>query len=239
MIREAIDKILELAHPNFTTLYDRDFSDRQLHLIKMPSENLAKPVVFRSLKGFCEFVNDNHEILDDEFVMVAGPHEVLFLDKLDDLNQRQNWAQAVWRSEPFKFGQYMLLEEFIVSLDTMFVPSAKIEDLKNLLGHIANENIKTHTDDGFSQSIQVKTGITTKAEVKIENPIRLRPYRTFLEVEQPEVPCLLRMRNRESSIQVALWAADGGQWELEAMDKIGNYLRSVLGTAEGSIKVLA
>lgn len=238
MIKEAIDRILELSIPSLHILNGREYCDRNLSPIKSPSEHLAKAVIFRSLKGFCEFVIENfdYEDGDEDFVQVAGPYEVLFLDKLDDLQQRQTWAKAVYESKHFQFGAWMALDEFIVSLDTMFVPSPKIENLKDLLGHIANENIKTHTDDGFSQSIQIKTGITTKAEVKIENPIMLRPYRTFREIDQPEVPCLLRLKAKEGNVSCALWSADGGMWELEAIKAIGEYLRKDL---PETIKVLA
>jgi hypothetical protein len=235
MIKEAIDRILELSIPSLHILNGREYSDRRLSPIKKPDEMLAEAVIFRSLKGFCQYIPENLDS-GSEFVQVAGPHEVLFLGKLDGLNQRQTWAKAEYNSKAFAFGAWMALDEFIVSLDTMFVSSPKIEDLKNLLGHIANENIKTHTDDGFSQSIQVKTGITTKAEVKIENPIMLRTYRTFREIEQPEVPCLLRLKAKDGNVSCALWSADGGMWELEAIKAIGEYLRKEL---PETIKVLA
>ena len=41
---------------------------------------------------------------------------------------------------------------------------------------------KTNKDDGFTQTLEIKTGITTKEKVEVKNHVLLQPYRTFREV---------------------------------------------------------
>lgn len=51
-------------------------------------------------------------------------------------------------------------------------------------------------------------------------PAKLRPYRTFLAVEQPASLFILRMREGG---QCALFEADGGLWRETARQNIRNY----------------
>jgi len=55
--------------------------------------------------------------------------------------------------------------------------------------------------------------------------VKLKPYRTFNEVEQPESEFLLRLSD---GAQVALYEADGGAWKLTARRNIADYLRKQL-----------
>lgn len=47
------------------------------------------------------------------------------------------------------------------------------------------ENGAEIEDNGVSQVATVKTGVASLAKGKAPNPVTLRPYRTFSEVEQP------------------------------------------------------
>lgn len=128
--------------------------------------------------------------------------------------------------ESSMLGQWHDLELFIIQLQGMFVAhDPKAGAIIDMLGHLANEYIKENRDDGFSQSIQVRTGITTKSEVTIENPICLTPYRTFREVKQPSSDFIFRLRNTNNNLQCALFEGDGGAWELEAVKNIAAYLQ--------------
>jgi len=58
----------------------------------------------------------------------------------------------------------------------------------------------------------------------------LRPYRTFLEIEQPASAFVFRLRRgREGELPTcALFEADGGRWKLEAIERIRDYLKEQL-----------
>ena len=55
--------------------------------------------------------------------------------------------------------------------------------------------------------------------------VRLRPFRTFLEVEQPESEFLLLV---DADKGIGLFEADGGVWKLEAKRNIADYFASHL-----------
>lgn len=87
----------------------------------------------------------------------------------------------------------------------------------------------TFTDDGISQQVVMKTGVTKKENAIIPNPVRLIPYRTFLEVEQPESEFVFRItEGRGGAPAFKLVSADGGRWEAVAVDNVKSYLMDAL-----------
>ena len=87
------------------------------------------------------------------------------------------------------------------------------------------------SDDGVTQNVEAKTGAVLKTKATIPNPVRLAPFRTFTEVEQPESAFVLRINQ---NMQVALFEADGGAWRQEAMKDIQAYLIEALSDEDGN-----
>jgi len=82
------------------------------------------------------------------------------------------------------------------------------------------------TSPGVSQSVTARAGLARVAEVPVTNPVTLRPYRTFAEVEQPASPFILRLKRKDGEMpQCALFEADGGKWKIEAIQNIARALR--------------
>ena len=90
----------------------------------------------------------------------------------------------------------------------------------------------TYGDDGVTQKATVKKGINGKEDAVVPNPVNLRPYRTFTEVEQPESEFVFRMKQSDHDVCCALFEADGGAWKREAMKKVKEYLEFELNGAE-------
>ena len=95
---------------------------------------------------------------------------------------------------------------------------------------------RTSADDGISQAVTAKTGVALVAEVKVPNPVTLRPYRTFLEVDQPAISCVFRLRQGP---MLSLHEADGGLWRLEAIQSIKTYLEKAMEGLGQDIPVIA
>lgn len=56
------------------------------------------------------------------------------------------------------------------------------------------------------------------------NPIPLRPYRTFSEVEQPQSPFVFRVKpDGQGEVRMALFEADGKAWEHTSICSIRDY----------------
>lgn len=78
----------------------------------------------------------------------------------------------------------------------------------------------------------IKTGIANIEDVVLPNPVTLRPYRTFNEVEQPASSFVFRAKDGP---MFALFEADNGAWRGQAMQNIKAYLER----AVPDLKVIA
>jgi hypothetical protein len=118
------------------------------------------------------------------------------------------------------------------------VPTEWSTRILALAGNLKAGREVTTQDDGVSQTATVKAGVTLVDTAKVPNPVPLKPYRTFIEVNQPESSFVLRLKQgyRENELpSIALFEADGGAWRLEAIQSIAQYLR----TALPELKILA
>lgn len=93
-------------------------------------------------------------------------------------------------------------------------------------------------DNGVSQVATVKEGAATLTKAEVPSPANLRPYRTFLEVEQPDSPFVFRINKYG---HCALFEADGGIWKHVAMERIHEYLTQSLNeyVEKGSVTIIA
>lgn len=101
--------------------------------------------------------------------------------------------------------------------------------------HLKIEKGAEVQDNGISQMATVRDGVASLAKAKTPNPVTLRPYRTFNEVEQPASQFIFRINKLAN---LALFEADGGKWKLEAVESIANYLKNELASNK-KITILA
>ncbi|WP_420841227.1 hypothetical protein [Evansella clarkii] len=139
--------------------------------------------------------------------------------------KRNKWVKAeAWIPE-FRFDRFYDAETFNIKLQSTFVKNEDRDIMLKVVGNIKEENVASVGDDGTSQSVVAKTGVASVGNVKVPNPVLLAPYRTFVEVEQPESEFVFRM---QSGPTCALFEADGGAWKIKAMQRIKEYLEEEL-----------
>jgi hypothetical protein len=119
------------------------------------------------------------------------------------------------------FGAWMALEEWIILLQTAFVPSEGRGLALKVLGNVTDENVRQTSDDGVTQVVTGRVGIVSKQDITVPNPIQLKPFRTFPEVDQPEGMFVLRMKTGGLA---TLIVCDGNAWKLEAVKRLREWL---------------
>lgn len=129
-------------------------------------------------------------------------------------------------------NQFVDQESFCIGLQSMFEHTADLDLLKKFAGTVEAGTVAEYGDNGVSQKATIRQGIASKAEAIVPNPVRLKPYRSFLEVEQVESSFVFRMKEH-GGICCALYEADGGAWKLDAMQKIKEYLKQQLDGVDG------
>lgn len=122
-------------------------------------------------------------------------------------------------------GGFREQQQAIIELRSKFIPNDGTEYLLDLLSRIDKESNVVSSDNGISQTVEARQGVSLKSIVSVKPRVPLRPYRTFQEVEQPESEFLLRLNNEG---EVGLFEADGGMWKLRARETIKAFLEDKL-----------
>lgn len=120
------------------------------------------------------------------------------------------------------------MESFIINIQQISFKNENTDSLLSFIGSVKDDTSVTQEDDGITQRVTAKSGISLSKTVKVPNPVRLMPYRTFTEVAQPESAFVFRMRKDGSSISAALFEADGNAWKNEAILNIKEFFKSSL-----------
>jgi hypothetical protein len=233
MIKDALqhleDRFREANRPQTVEIDDRRYfraKDGSLAVVKRPEEHRPDVLNFSTLTALVAFMEGEAKGFNDLALLVREHSKVLVLGPLDpkNFNIRFIYAMAEGPDCGFPFGRYLDLESFIIGIQAQFIRTERVDAILGLLASVVDENVKENADDGFSQSIRIRTGITLKAEVKVENPISLAPYRTFREVQQPESNFIIRFRKSGDGLCVGLFEADGGAWKNEAAARVRQFL---------------
>lgn len=231
MIKAAIEKILSLAEPHTVCAGGYKYSDKPLTLIDPP--HISK-LTFRTLKGFADVIRNEKDNFTELTVAVGENYTYTFTDFVEADRERDFPYRAEADIPQFEFGRYMPYENMMIALKSKFVPTDELNELVKLLGTITEENRTAISDDGFTQSVNVKQGIALIGNKAVNPIVKLKPFRTFVEVEQPESEFLIRLRQGG---EVALFEADGGAWKLEARHNIAECLRKLLSDVENILIV--
>jgi hypothetical protein len=244
VLREAIDRILELAAPKTIEVGAHVYSAGRggtLYVVPAPQPN---PLTFSSLTAVRDYLLSGFdEGVKFRFALhVASPAQVNIVNEIDiDDMSRGVMAVATPDLVSFPFGQFQSHEQFTIGLQTGFVADANRAALLQRTGNLTADEIRTSLDDGVTQTVTAKAGVALTDRIELPSPVTLRPYRTFHEVEQPASPFILRARkNRDGSgVELALFEADGGAWRNVARDSVATWLRGAIGENARVVGVFA
>lgn len=228
MIKEALQYIVGLSEANIKEICGQKYSDKELRRISYNPK--AESIRMGTLTSFVEYLKSEADpMMNKMFVHIVSPMEVRLISRLDNERIRETLVKVVCDTPDFTYGHYIGHEEFLIALQAKFLPNQDRELLLKFAGTVENGTVAQYGDDGVTQKATVKTGIASKGDAIVPNPVKLRPYRTFIEVKQPESEFIFRMKEDErGGVQCAVFEADGGAWRNEAMDNIKEYLRHEL-----------
>ena len=225
MLKSLFEYVVGLSKANMVTIDGTVFTDKPLHLPEMPTietlrtDNLSSIVNF--IKNAWDAGMNNDDDIVQKIIHVEDAGKVnLYSSVCNECMDRQKFMKAEWAGNKFPFGQFMDAEKFNILLQTCFMETDDLKVIQQVVGNLRDEAVQNYGDDGVSQSVTIRTGIATVGQVRVRSPAKLRPYRTFLEVEQPASLFILRMREGG---QCALFEADGGLWRETARQNIRNY----------------
>lgn len=199
----------------------------------IPDDEIVPPALtFFTLDGLIDYIKENVEGL-----IPTEPEHRLILQVVDHTSvrlmshpsehhkQRTIIAKCDAHVPDITFGRYMDTELFNTQLLSKFIDTPARAELFRVIKSMTKEQGCTTTDDGISQVITTKQGVSLAQNVVFQNPVPLKPMRTFTEVDQPESNFTLRV---DEDANCALYEADGGAWKNEAVINIHDYLKNNL-----------
>lgn len=231
-IKEAIKYIAELAvkaeEPEVIEINGKTYCTKSLS--RYDKEPTAEPIRATTLTSLVDYIKESREELRERMIIqVISPTEVQLYSGLLPERNRELLFEVNALLPRFDYGSEYEQEAFLVSMQSCFMPSDEREVVTFTASNIVNTQQATYSDDGVTQQAVVKTGITTKENANVPNPVKLIPYRTFLEVEQPASEFVFRIsEGRGGAPTFKLVAADGGLWKSQAVENVKNYLVEAL-----------
>lgn len=227
MLKEFVDRILELGKTELMHTGEMTYSPRPLVLVTPPKS--ASTINLVTLTGLVDAVNAKLDAINTEewIVIIHSYAGVALVEKATDAYGRRETLLTVdlTDGEAFPFNKFLPREEFVIGLQSRFVQDQTTEDLLRLTSSM--EAVAIAEDDGVSQQTTVKQGVALKERVVVKGRRSLRPYRTFREVEQPASEFVFRIRSQGVEMpQCALFEADGRKWSLDAVLAIKAWMES-------------
>lgn len=229
MIKEALEYIVKLGSVAVSEVNGRQYATQ--HLVPIPKEFNAIPLSIHTLTAIIDYITsgadesaEDEESINRRFVLhVADFDRVNLYRELNSDKARECLLEARLEAPMFPFDRWMDVETFIINMQTHFVQDENRDMLIRLIGTVTAEQGVTLADDGMTQKVTARSGISLVQEVKVPNPVELAPFRTFTEVEQPTSPFVFRVRRDGDAIMAALFAADADAWKNEAICRIRDY----------------
>lgn len=229
MIKEALQYIVGLGKAEEHVINGACYSDKPLHRIDTYYPK-ADAIEMHTLTSLVDYIKSEVDEMPPRMIVeVKSPTEVELYSQLDPNRDRESLVVASARVPGFEFDRFVEHEKFCINLQSKFIPSDDRELILKFAGTVEAGSVSEYGDDGVTQKATIKTGLASKGDAIVPNPVFLRPYRTFLEVEQPESAFVFRMKQDSyGSVMCAIFEADGGAWKMDATQAIKEYLQREL-----------
>ena len=225
MLKEFAQYLMSLKDNKTYDIHGDTYSDRELVRVAPHIDRPAR-ISVSSLDSIVQLVCHELDMFTNlpVFIRAEDARAVSVFTTYDDVMARDNLYRAECDVPGFRDG-FREYEAAIIELRSRFVPGPGVDYLLDLLSRISKDTGVTTSDNGVSQTVEARQGVSLKTMVAVKPRVALRPYRTFLEVEQPESEFLLRL---DDNGNVGLFEADGGMWRQTAKASILAYFEARL-----------
>lgn len=241
MLKEFIEHIQKTTQPQILTVGRSTFA-----VTADGDANEMLPTLFHpdtlslnSLDALVKLVKTEASEMDTPLYITIPDHMTVRCfgqPSADERYFRQVYYEAHATDVPGRGEKNTLgFEEAQIALRTRFQETQDTLYAMKLLSDITCGAKITYNDNGVATSVVTRKGIDLQANESIRPIVKLRPYRTFQEVEQPESIFLIRISERG----ISFIEADGGMWKLSARETIKKFLEERLQqeVSEGSVVI--
>lgn len=225
MLRAFVEKITELVTPKTYEIEDCVYASGEVDLIHT-KKHRPTCITVTGLDSICKLVrNEADHVGRQIFVRVNDHRLVSVFTTLDSDEERFHLYKCEADTPNITMDRFMPYEKAIIEIRSLYIPNVDTQYMLQLLSSVSSESKVTSSDNGVTQKVEAKAGIALNTMVEVKPRVSLKPFRTFIEVEQPESEFLLRISDKG---EIGLFLADGGVWKLEATRNVAVYFEREL-----------
>ena len=237
MIEKALKYLVGLGEANVRDIELPDgtiqtYSDKPLTRLQKHIPMCIKAISMTTLSSLVDYIKSKVDDLSMMMIVhVVSPDHVVLYSPLNEEREREYIAEVNADVPAFSFNQFIPHDKFIINVQTKFIDDVVTDKalLLKFAGTVEGGSVAEYGDDGITQKATIKTGIASKTDAVVPNPVILRAFRTFPEVEQPISQFVFRMQeNKYEGVECAIYEADGGAWKNQATQAIQAYLKKEL-----------
>lgn len=229
-LKEAIEFLTNLSReadkPQVLEICGKTYANR--NLTRYDKKPKAAYITAKTLSSMVDYIEHcNNEFTGKMIIQIIDEAEVCLMSELDEEREREILFISRAETSEFRFDQWYDQERFMIELQANFQENEDREILLKMEGNVERKNDMAFSDDGKTQVATMQVGVASKADVIVPNPVTLIPFRTFLEIEQPESKFVFRIGN-DNIPKFKLIEAEGGIWKTKAVESIKEYFSDML-----------
>lgn len=152
-------------------------------------------------------------------------NDITVYSSMDGGKERQRLINATPLTPSLSLDRNLSVEELIILLSTSYIETENTSKFINSISNLRIVEEVEFSDDGIGQTVTAKQGASINKVYEVQPIVKLKPIRSYAEIEQVESKFLFRVNKGGS---VCLREADGGQWKYEAQSRIVEYLEEEL-----------
>jgi hypothetical protein len=215
------------------------YSDVELRQVKPRIDDRLPTMTSTTLSSLIDFISSNVDELDYKNMMihVRSFTQVDLVSQIIENGSFRNIPFSVnfeWSAPNFIVG-FKDLEDFNIWVQTSFELDENARALLQIVGNYKKEESVRIKDDGITQSVTAKTGVSMLEEVDLPNPVMLRKIVTFPEIEQPQRPFVFRMNTQGHA---GLFTTESDLWHVDCILSIKKWLLDNLKSIDMDIPVI-
>lgn len=235
MLKELAQYIVGMSKPELVEIDGKVFSDRNL---KRYDYNEPEALEFKSITGLMDYIASKLDYVDRSnfFIHIKDYDRIELVSSLNENNIREVYAVCYPDKISLKFNSFIDRESFNIMLQSGFKSNCDLGLILSHIGNMTDNAVRTIGDNGVSQEITIKQSTKGLVDVAVPNPVSLKPYRTFTEIEPVESKFVFRLKEGG---YCSLWEADGGAWKVQTMKELKLYIIEMLDDLGLDIEVFA
>lgn len=226
MIEKALRYLTELKEeamkPQVVEIAGKTYCDKSMK--RYDDEPLASSIEASTLTAMVDYIrNCGGELRPSMILHVVSPTKVRLYSGLTKERKRECLFESSCNVPSFQFDKWQDQERFLIELQACFEVTEDMLLIQKVAGNVEAKTTANYGDDGVSQKTTIRQGIASKTDVIVPNPVTLKPYRTFLEIDQPVSEFVFRIGDEHDKPTFKLIEAQGGLWKNKAMADIKDY----------------